>query len=151
MKILIATDGSEFSQAAIETVCQVGFNAEQIRVVSAYELPLLPSAEPFLLTFEYNNLELETAVKNQVEKAVEQAEQQLRERFPDLNENLTTRIIKGSPEQVIVREAENWKADLIVIGSHGYGFWERMFLGSVSQTVVLHAPCSVLVVRKAKT
>ena len=40
-----------------------------------------------------------------------------------------------------------WKADLIVVGSHGYPTWERLLLGSVSQAVVSHAKCSVEVVR----
>src|SRR5215213_10982752 len=77
------------------------------------------------------------------------AERKIRERFPALRENLSTHILCGSPEQSIVAEAEDWGADLIVVGSHGYGFWERMFLGSVSNAVVHHASCSVLVVRKS--
>jgi nucleotide-binding universal stress UspA family protein len=48
---------------------------------------------------------------------------------------------------VILDEAEKWKADLIVVGSHGYPAWERLLLGSVSQAVVSHAKCSVEVVR----
>ena len=38
-------------------------------------------------------------------------------------------------------------ADLIVVGSHGYGVWDRFLLGSVSQAVALHAKCSVEIVR----
>jgi nucleotide-binding universal stress UspA family protein len=48
---------------------------------------------------------------------------------------------------VILEEAERWDADLIVLGSHGYGLWQRFLLGSVSQAVVSHARCSVEVVR----
>ena len=59
---------------------------------------------------------------------------------------LTTKVVKGSPKEAIVEEAEQWGADLIVMGSHGYGFWQRALLGSVSESVVHHAPCSVLVV-----
>jgi nucleotide-binding universal stress UspA family protein len=46
-----------------------------------------------------------------------------------------------------VEEAERWGADLIVLGSHGHGATMRMRLGSVSHRVVLHAPCSVEVIR----
>ena len=46
-----------------------------------------------------------------------------------------------------IEEAQNWGADLIIVGSHGYGFWSRALLGSVSNAVINHAPCSVLVVR----
>ena len=50
-------------------------------------------------------------------------------------------------DSVIVDEAENWKADLIVVGSHGYTGIKKWLLGSVAQSVVSHAPCSVEVVR----
>jgi nucleotide-binding universal stress UspA family protein len=50
---------------------------------------------------------------------------------------------------VILDEAESWRADLIVEGSHGYSAWKRFLLGSVSQAVVIHANCSVEVVRCA--
>ena len=53
----------------------------------------------------------------------------------------------GSAASEIVDEAEKWPADLIVLGSHGYGAPKRLFLGSVALSVVSHAPCSVEVVR----
>jgi len=53
-------------------------------------------------------------------------------------------IVKdGEPGKVIVKEAKEWGADLIIMGSHAYGPIKRMILGSVSQYVVDHAPCSV--------
>ena len=47
--------------------------------------------------------------------------------------------------------AEEWSADLVVVGSHGYTGLKRLLLGSVAQSVVSHAPCSVEVVRKKRT
>jgi len=58
-----------------------------------------------------------------------------------------TVVHDGDPRSVIVDEAENWKADLIVVGSHGYTGIKKWLLGSVAQSVVSHAPCSVEVVR----
>jgi nucleotide-binding universal stress UspA family protein len=63
---------------------------------------------------------------------------------------VSTEVITGSTKRTIVEEAEDWGADLIVVGSHGYHNWERMLLGSVSQSVAAHAPCSVLIVRCRK-
>ncbi|HEV2287848.1 MAG TPA: universal stress protein [Candidatus Acidoferrales bacterium] len=56
----------------------------------------------------------------------------------------------GKPATKIVDAAKSWPADLIVIGSHGRGGVERLLLGSVAESVVRHASCPVLVVRRAK-
>jgi nucleotide-binding universal stress UspA family protein len=61
---------------------------------------------------------------------------------------ITSNIMPGAPRSVILEEADRWKADLIVVGSHGYGAWHRLLLGSVSQGIVSHAKCSVEVVRR---
>ncbi|MGI8495899.1 MAG: universal stress protein [Pyrinomonadaceae bacterium] len=50
----------------------------------------------------------------------------------------------------MVETAENFQADLIIVGSHGYNTWERLLLGSISDSVVHYAPCSVLVVKSSK-
>lgn len=149
MKILIATDGSEFSKAAVKTICQMATNTEntRVKVVSVFEPPIMVAAAPYALPVEYN-ASLDKGLREQAVQAAARAERQIRECFPDLEDNLTTQILRGSPAQAIVEEAEQWGADLIVVGSHGYGFWKRMFLGSVSNAIVHHAPCSVLVVRK---
>ncbi|PYT09057.1 MAG: hypothetical protein DMF60_03355 [Acidobacteria bacterium] len=55
----------------------------------------------------------------------------------------------GDPRSVIVDEAKDWSANLIVVGSHGYTGVKRWLLGSVAHSVVSHAPCSVEVVRKS--
>ena len=57
----------------------------------------------------------------------------------------------GDPRTVIVDEAKEWSADLIVMGSHGYTGLKRLLLGSVAHSVVSHAPCSVEVVRVKQT
>lgn len=61
---------------------------------------------------------------------------------------ITSEVIQGHPAQVILDEAENWGADLIVMGSRGLGAWNRLLLGSVSNAVVHHAKCSVEIVRR---
>ena len=149
MKILIATDGSEFSDAAVEKTCEIIKNAENavVKIISAFEQPLMVAASPYGV-YPGGNPVLENDLKGLSLQAIANAEEYIRKRFPDLKQDLTARILHGSPGQMIVAEAEKWGADLIVVGSHGYGFLERVFLGSVSDAVIHHAPCSVMVVRK---
>lgn len=151
MKVLIATDGSEYSNAAIEKCFEL-LKMEDIsfRVVSVLEPPLTMS-EPFGGSVEFYR-EAEDAVRRQAQAAATQAENRVREHFGGAlaEDALASEVVIGSPARRIVEEAQKWEADLIVVGSHGYGFWERMMLGSVSQSVAQHAPCSVLVVRKDK-
>ncbi len=54
----------------------------------------------------------------------------------------------GSPGSVICKLAKKWDADLIIVGSHGRKGLSEMLLGSVSNYVVHHAPCSVMVVHE---
>jgi len=56
-------------------------------------------------------------------------------------------VYDGDPRSVIVDESEDWQADLIVLGSHGYTRIKKWLLGSVAQSVVSHASCSVEIVR----
>ena len=57
-------------------------------------------------------------------------------------------VLDGAPAQRIVDAAREWGADLVVVGDHNRHILSRFVLGSVSDAVVRHAPCSVLVVRE---
>lgn len=76
---------------------------------------------------------------------VEAASKMIRAADPGIS--VTTKIVEGIPKDAIVQEAQDWGADLIVLGSHGYGRVRRVLLGSVAGDVVAKAPCSVQVVR----
>jgi nucleotide-binding universal stress UspA family protein len=89
---------------------------------------------------------VDKAARDQAQDAIDTAAAILSE--AGCNLAVSTEILMGSPKRVIVEEAEKWRADLIVVGSHGYRTWERMLLGSVSHLVALHAECSVEIVRR---
>lgn len=148
MKILVATDGSEYSSYAVKEFCRLFPERSdlQIKVVSAYEEQYVLAAEPFSVPAEYYQQMVDTE-KTQAGHFAASAAEIIRECDGDLD--LTIKIMKGPPEKEIVELAEEWGADLIVVGSHGRGFIGRM-IGSVSDAVVHHAPCSVLVIRKPK-
>jgi nucleotide-binding universal stress UspA family protein len=56
-------------------------------------------------------------------------------------------VLEGAPGEQILKEASEWDAQLIVMGSRGHGGLTKLWLGSVSQEVVLQAPCPVEVIR----
>jgi nucleotide-binding universal stress UspA family protein len=58
----------------------------------------------------------------------------------------TPRVRRGDPATEIIREAHEWGADLLVLGTHGRRGALRLFLGSVAETVVRRLPCAVLVI-----
>lgn len=150
MKILIATDGSDFSKAAIDECRNVVAAPENasFKIVSAVEHPAPPAAEIVMVSAEYYD-RLGQAGHERAKDHLEQAAARLRSLFPNVALDLTTEVIDGSPTRVVVEKAQEWGADLIVVGTHGYGFWSRALLGSVSNSIVHHAPCSVLVARAA--
>jgi nucleotide-binding universal stress UspA family protein len=150
MKIMIATDGSKFSQAAIKECAAHFVNPEtdEIKIISVYEKlgPLV--GEPFGMSAIYYT-QVEDAGKDLADQSVADASVTLASCFPGKQLNISTVVDKGREASVIVETADSWGAELIVVGSHGRGFWERNLLGSVSDSVVHHAHCSVLVVRPA--
>ena len=148
MKILIATDGSDYSQAAVEECCRMVIHPDtaEVLIVSAYEDTFPITAEPFALSSDYYQ-KLTDSLTDLATSSVTVAKQAIRDRFPDSRFSVSTEILCGPPDQIIIEKAREWNADLIVVGSHGRGFWGRL-LGSVSNGVLHHAPCSVLVVRK---
>ena len=82
---------------------------------------------------------LEESARTAIEKAAAQ--------FSSSQLTVTTTVLKGQAGEAILEEAENYGADLIVLGSRGLGGFERLLLGSVSQAVVTQARCSVQIVR----
>ena len=146
MKILLAVDGSPCSDAAVEEVGRRPWpRGSSVKVMNAFELPLPATPEAWALPPNYFE-DLDQAVRKQAQSIVEGAVEKLRTKL-DRTIELQGKFLPGSPRGAILDEAESWGADLIVVGSHGYGRWERFLLGSVSQSVVSHAKCSVEVVR----
>jgi len=145
MKILLAVDGSPCSDAAIDEVARRPWpEGSSVKVLTAYELPTPPTPEAWALPLNYFN-EMDAALRKQAQNVVDDAIEKLKSRLTRIA--LDGALLPGPPRTVILDEAENWGADLIVVGSHGYRAWERFLLGSVSQAVVSHAKCSVEVVR----
>jgi nucleotide-binding universal stress UspA family protein len=146
MKVLLAVDGSPYSDAAISEVADRQWPAgTEIKILSAFEMPFPPTPEAWALPPKYLE-EIEAAGRNNARKIVESARDKLTQKLTK-DVSVQFEYVVGSPRNVILEVAEEWGADLIVLGSHGYSAWQRFLLGSVSQGVVSHAKCSVEVAR----
>lgn len=147
MKILLATDGSECSKAAVNAVANRPWpESSEIRILSAIEIPYAPATETWVIPNNYYK-ELEKAAEEQAKLAIKDAVDRIKDGKSSGLE-VSMKIATGSAKDVILNEAENFDADLIMLGSHGYSGWQRFLLGSVSHAVATHAHCSVEIVRQ---
>jgi nucleotide-binding universal stress UspA family protein len=147
MKILLAIDGSDYGEAAVNSVAERPWpEGSEVKIISVMEIPYAPTTETWVLPNDYYS-ELERVAREQAVAAVKYAVERMESGKASRLE-ITTSIIGGSAREAILDEAERWGADLIVLGSHGYSAWQRFLLGSVSHAVATHARCSVEIVRQ---
>ena len=144
MKVLLAVDGSSFSETAATSVASRPWPPRsEVKIITVIEPLRFYVTEPPTLPDGYWD-ELEKSLRQQAGNAIERAT----EKFAGTQgPAVSSEILNGVPKEVIVEKAEAWGADLIVMGSHGYTGLKRMFLGSVSHAVMTHATCSVEIVR----
>jgi nucleotide-binding universal stress UspA family protein len=146
MKILLATDGSQSAQEAIDYILN---------------FPLPQDSEFVLLTViekELYKSKKKTQLNKEQLQLLEQTKLMLQDEADDLLNpgvdqitaagHLCTPVIRsGHPSREIVRMAKKKAVDLVVVGSHGLGGVKRFLLGSVSDKVLAYAHCSVLIVK----
>jgi len=140
MRILVAVDDSKFSEAAADAVVsQYPPGSSEIRVVHVLQ-PIAVSVPPQMAP-GYTP-ELAARIK-EAESLVERIAQKLRAG----GFRVEGQVVKGDVREGIVDTAKEWKADLVILGSHGRTGLRRLLLGSVAEFVARHAPCSVEIVR----
>lgn len=136
-KILIAVDDSEFAEHAANVGIELAKSLEaEVGFVHVFDPTVGPSGT-WGVTAERLMEMSERAAKHLLATFRERV---ARSHVPEFLES-------GKPASKIVEVAKNWPADLIVMGSHGRGKIQGLLLGSVSQEVLHHASCPVLVVR----
>ena len=145
MRVLLAVDGSPHSHIAVDEVAQrlwpEGTSVEVLTVIhAAAPLAIDPA---FVLAAAH--VQQTDEQRHLASTILEAAAERIREKAPRLV--VTTKTVEGIPKDVIIEEAREWDADLIVVGSLGYGRLKRMVLGSVAGAVVASAACSVHVAR----
>ncbi len=143
MKVLLAIDDSKFSDAAAKIL------AEQFRPQDA-EVRVLHVVEPIAIT---EPPQMALGYYPELENRLPQAHEMVDRVAVMLSSagfRVTTSVAKGDARSIILEDAAEWHADLIVLGSHGRKGLDRFFLGSVSEAVARHAHCSVQIVRIPK-
>jgi nucleotide-binding universal stress UspA family protein len=140
-RIVVGVDGSDSSREALHWAYdEAAHHGASITAVSTWHPPALPMTPP------YGSAPPEGYVSQPKQNALD-----LLERFVadlDVREpavDVRTVVEEGNPAEVLIKLSE--KADLMVVGSRGHGGFKGMLLGSVSQHLVAHADCPVVVVR----
>ena len=147
MKILLAVDGSKCSEAACDSVASRPWpHPSEVRILSVAEhASLMAMPDTWGPPSDFYE-KLEKAARDQAKTVVDKVVAILGSRMGD-GVTVTSVVMEGFPKEEILKEADRWKADLIVLGSHGYRGLKRFWLGSVSQAVATHATCSVEIIR----
>lgn len=153
LKILIAYDGSDSADAALDDLSRAGFPDEGVdaKVVTIAEVWLPPMegddtthrhfASPAIKRKFEENVEILESAGEMAEEAAER----VKKLFPDWQVEPDSTY--GSPAWEILAYAEEMRADLIVVGAKGVSGVDRVLLGSVSQKVVTESKCPVRVAR----
>ena len=150
MKVLLATDGSKYSERAARSIAERPWpSGTEIRVLSAVEL-ILPATRALLEPPFVDSPFVESARAEAMKRsqdAIAGATEILSATRLNVSESIS--VLLDTPKVIILDEAARWGADLIVSGSHGRHGVDRFLLGSVSEAVAMHAECSVEVIRRA--
>jgi nucleotide-binding universal stress UspA family protein len=146
MKILLATDGSEFSLAATQSVAERPWpEGSTVKVISVAEV-IIPAIEP-----GYVDVVLVDSLRDEATRQSREAVLAAEKTIGEVDLKVSGMVLTGFAKEGIVDEAKEWGADLIVVGSHGLRGITRLLIGSVAEAVAMHAHCSVEVIRQRIT
>jgi nucleotide-binding universal stress UspA family protein len=133
-KVVVAVDGSSCSEQALRWAArQASISGGELHAVTAWHFPNTYGSAIVMDDGDW------------AENGRMVLEQALTETLgPAEADSVQRHVLQGHPAQVLLDQAAD--ADLLVVGSRGHGGFAGMLLGSVSQHVVAHAPCPVVVV-----
>jgi nucleotide-binding universal stress UspA family protein len=137
-KLLVGYDGSPGSRAALTAALRLTreSSGHVTAVIVQHHLP------------RYGATIGEVDEERQIEAAdVRRLASEIHAQAAEHGSPVTTRVLTGHPAQEIVRAAKDTTTDLIVLGHSGHSAIWGTFLGTVTEKVSRHAPCSVLIVR----
>lgn len=140
MRVLVGISDSKSAEEVLRSVtAQLPHASTEVRILHVLQ-PISISPPPQMARAFTPELE---EPRRQAQELVDKAVA----RIAKAGFTVDSVIGKGDVREAIIDEAKQWPADLIVIGSHGAAGLRRFLLGSVAESVMRHAPCSVQVVR----
>ncbi|KUN80526.1 hypothetical protein AQJ66_25590 [Streptomyces bungoensis] len=135
-RIVVGVDGSEPSEAALRwAVGQAGLIGAVVEAVLAWEYPRWYGMGVVVSGFDFES-NAATVLSQALDEALE----------PGVPAGIRRRVVFGHPAEALLEASRG--AELLVVGNRGHGGFTEALLGSVTQHVVQHAPCPVVVVRK---
>jgi nucleotide-binding universal stress UspA family protein len=138
--IIVGVDGSDSSRVALQWAYdEAAHHAASLTVLASWHAPSLPVSPPAAALEEG----YETLPRRNAMALLDELVTALDDRSPAVD--VRTSIEEGSPAEVLIERSKG--CDLVVVGSRGHGGFAGMLLGSVSQHLVAHAHCPVVVVR----
>lgn len=136
--IVVGVDGSAHGEVALEFAAhEAALRKARLLVVGAWESPMI------VAPVGVYPIEAFQSLRDDLESIVQAAVARVAELEPSVT--CEGRVVEGQPAAVLLREADD--AEMVVVGSRGHGGFASLLLGSVSQQMVQHAPCPVVVVR----
>jgi nucleotide-binding universal stress UspA family protein len=138
--IIVGVDGSHGAHRALDwAMKEAAAHHAQLTVVTVHEVPVSGwTGNPIILPIDAPELE---KTRQAAEDMVTKAAAQLGESRPA---SVTIHAVNGFPAEELIQASRD--ADLLVVGSRGAGGFTRLMMGSVSNQVVHHAHCPVVVV-----
>ncbi|MBA3967531.1 MAG: universal stress protein [Nitrospirales bacterium] len=146
MRIVVPIDGSTCSTFAVEALAHFT-PPEELTLVHALQIPDFnyPMITPDL------RIEAQEEIKVQLRKEGEEILDEAQKHLPADFSHVQRVHQIGHPVDVIVETAQSAQSNLIVLGARGLGPVKELILGSVSHRVLMHAPCSTMIVKTPMT
>lgn len=140
--IVVAVDFSDVAADVLDTAVGLALHDPEARV---HMVHVVPDPVPAVWSDELPQIDVHLLEHNWRDGATRQLVAFAEAARLDAG-RFETAVAVGTPATEIVRYAEQHRADVIVMGSHGHGVVHRFLLGSVAERVLRQAPCAVMIV-----
>ncbi len=147
-KVLVAVDDSDHSRSALEWTLNMPWSSDTQFMLLSVLPPAVDNYDGFEALHSRNVNKDRSKQTNSTRDFLRDTQEQFEKAFGETR--VKAELRDGAPAETILEAARTWQAGLLILGSRAHTQLKRMFMGSVSQEVVLQAPCPVEVVKAVK-